>query len=350
MCAGVRLRRQVHLPGVCAARRVHRSVAALAAALAATALAAARAAAGAAAAVAAGAAALPALRRPEPPPPTPPAPPPAPPPDPPPPSPVWKLVKHVCHVADSDGADGEDGLGDILDRVGKAYVRSATAFARYAVDSDGCAHATNAWAVCDAGTEEGDPDRAKWAGNTFLRDQLLAAAASQPHAGSGGTGRGKIVTLEEMLVRLAGLAVVAHVDRTDGLKGPDADKKSTCFGNPSSADAKTMCDNLHTSYMTWLGNNGYTKVPDAMGSTSREDAPYNEFYHNPGAMHTGTPACPEDGVNGLSVETDKYLTAARSQVCRLRRRRQVWAFRQQCLLQHRLWHDRPGVAVRPAGL
>ena len=41
--------------------------------------------------------------------------------------------------------------------------------------------------MCDAGTEEDDPDRAKWTGNTFLRDQLLAAAASQPHAGSGGT-------------------------------------------------------------------------------------------------------------------------------------------------------------------
>jgi hypothetical protein len=254
---------------------------------------------------------------------------------------VWKLAAHVCHAAGSDAADGEDGLGDILDRVGKAYVRSATAFARYAVDGNGCAHATQ-WAnpVCDAGTEEDDPDRAKWAGNTLLHDQLLAAAASQPHAGSGGTGRGKIVTLEEMLVRLAGLAVVAHVDRTDGLKGPDADEKSTCFGNPSSKDAKTMCDELHASYTTWLGNNGYTKVADAMGSTSRAGAIYNEFYHNPGAMHTGTPACPEGGagVNGSWAETDKYLTAAEVACAGCGGGDgdgKVWAFRQQCLLQHR---------------
>ena len=253
---------------------------------------------------------------------------------------MWKLAKHVCDAAGSDGADGEDGLGDILDRVGKAYVRSATAFARYAVEGDGCAHATEAWAVCDAGTEEDDPDSAKWKGNTFLRDQLLAAAASQPHAGSGGTDRGKFLTLEEMLVRLAGLAVVAHVDRTDGLKGPDADEKSTCFGNPSSKDAKTMCDDLHTSYMTWLGNNGYTRVADAMGSTSRADAIYNEFYHNPGAMHTGTPACPEGGagVNGSWAETDKYLTAVEVECAGCGDGDgdgKVWAFRQQCLLQHR---------------
>lgn len=262
---------------------------------------------------------------------------------------MWNLADYMCG-ASSDA--GMDGLGDVLDRVGKAYVRSATAFARYAVNKNGgCSHFKN---VCNAG-KTGE-DVKDYDGNEFLHNQLLAAAESQPHAGHESLrtrADGSIVSMEEIVLRLVGLSVVAHVDRTEGLGNPETNKddeekrKNTCFGNPVTDEEKetrgsayTMCDQLYVAYVTWLrGRPSVDYIGDLQQNNSRSVARrYNEFYDIPLRMHGSKEyeskyECDvgKASANQSFASTDKYLTVSEVQ---LPGGVTPSSFRQQCLLQH----------------
>tara|TARA_B100000405_G_scaffold283220_1_gene228668 strand:+ start:155 stop:2509 length:2355 start_codon:yes stop_codon:yes gene_type:complete len=244
-----------------------------------------------------------------------------------------------------------------MDRIAKAYVRSATAFARYATESS-AAYSTDLW--CH------HPDSEHLCGRKFASDapdapllhrELLQAARDQVHAGATSRhGPNLEVAPEAAVVRLASLAVASHMDRqADGLGDPKRNgvRRGRCFGNDERQEEKTgeaseaqpkverkstqkLCHDIAMTYRAWLEKEAVEKrtiqqPADTLRSKARRHRePYqNTALLSPRFACSGKEYAVSSDPSNDTYKTSQALSYTDSQST-------VDDFLDQCYLQHRL--------------